>query len=134
MRLFDATSTYLYIFFAYALNALFLLFHSAKAPTSFHGPPDLLVLIPKVASMVFGVALSFASIRKTSSLIERVVLILTGALCCLFLVSVLSEVGFEWAGFPRSHSAFVIVSCAAAVLAGIRVFQLMRFSKDREAL
>jgi glucan phosphoethanolaminetransferase (alkaline phosphatase superfamily) len=134
MRLFDATSTYVYIFCAYALNALVLLLHTTKNPTSTLRSPDFLVLIPMIVGMVFGALLSFVSIRKTSSRIEKTVLILTGALCVLFLIGVLPKVGYEWANFPFSHAIFVIVSCIAAVLTGIRVFQLVRFSKENSAL
>jgi glucan phosphoethanolaminetransferase (alkaline phosphatase superfamily) len=134
MRLFDATSTYVYIFCAYALNALVLLLHTTKNPTSSHGSPDLLVLVPMILGMVFGALLSFVSIRKTSSRLEKTVLILTGVLCLLFLISVLPKAGYEWANFPFSHAIFVIVSCIAAVLTGIRVFQLVRFSKENNAL
>ncbi len=134
MRLFDATSTYVYIFCAYALNALVLLLHSTKGPISSHRTPDLLILVPMIAGMMFGALLSFVSIRKTSSLIEKGVLILTGVLCLLFLVSVLPEIGYEWANFPFSHAIFVIISCVAAVLVGIRVLQLVRFSRNSSAL
>lgn len=134
MRLFDATSTYVYIFCMYALNALFLLLHSTKSPISSHRSLDLLVLVPMVVGMMFGAFLSFVSIQKTSNIIEKAVLILTGILCLLFLISVLPQVGYEWANFPFSHAIFVIVSCVAAVLTGIRVFQLVRFSKENSAL
>jgi hypothetical protein len=134
MRLFRATSTYVYIFCAYALNALVLLLHSVRSPLSPHKPPDLLVLIPMVVGMAAGALFSFISIRSTTNLVEKTVLILTGVLCLLFLVSVLPEIGYEWASFPFSYAIFVIVSCAAAVLAGIRVLQLARSSEDRSAL
>jgi hypothetical protein len=130
MRLFDATSTYVYIFCAYALNALVLLFHSTKGSMSSHRPPDLLVLVPMIVGMMLGALLSFSSIRKTSNLIEKSVLILTGAICLLFLVGALPEIGYEWANFSFSHAAFVIVSCVAAVLVGVRVLQLVRFSRN----
>ena len=134
MRLFDATSTYVYIFCAYALNALFLLLHSTNSPMSSHRSPDFLVLVPMIVGMTFGASLSFVSTRKTSSMIEKTVLILTGVLCLLFLISVLPKAGYEWANFPFSHAIFVTVSCVAAVLTGIRVFQLVRFSKENSAL
>jgi hypothetical protein len=41
MRLFDATSTYVYIFCAYALNALVFLLHSRKGLLSSHQPQPL---------------------------------------------------------------------------------------------
>jgi hypothetical protein len=128
MQLFEKTNTYVYIFCAYTLNALLLLFHSMKGSLASHKPPDLLVLVPMILGMGSGVLLSFVFIRRTSSLVEKAVLILTGVLCLLFLVSVLAEIGYEWADFPFSHAIFVLVSCAAAVLAGIRVLQLARFS------
>jgi hypothetical protein len=134
MRLFDATSTYVYIFCAYALNALVLLLHSTKGPISSNRPPDLLVLVPMIVGMMFGALLSFVWIRKTSSLIEKSVLMLTGVLCLLFLVSVLPEIGYEWANFRFSHLIFIIVSCVAAVLVGIRALQLVRLSSNSSAL
>lgn|SRR5215469_1638012 len=134
MRLFDAKSTYVYIFCAYALNALFLLLHSPKVPTSSYESSNFLIVVPKIVGMIFGAVLSFASIRKTSSLIEKTVLILTGLLCLLVLASVLPKVGYEWANFSFSHSIFVIVSCVAAVLAGIRALQVLRLSGNNSAL
>jgi hypothetical protein len=133
MRLFDATSTYVYIFGAYALNSLFLLVH-LRSPASLHGPPSLVVLLPKAVGMICGVAITFASMRKTTSFIERIVLVLTGLLCVFVLVGVLPELGYRWAAFPFSRMLFVVISCLATVLVGIRVLQVVLLSGPRSAL
>jgi hypothetical protein len=134
MRLFKETSTYVYIFLAYALNALFLLLHSAKEPLASPKPPDLLVFIPMIVGMMAGAVMSFVSIRNTSIFVEKGVLILTGLLCLLFVISTLPRLGYGWAAFPFSRPLFIVISCVAAVLVGVRVLQLVRFSKDRSAL
>jgi hypothetical protein len=48
------------------------------------------------------------------------VLVLTGIICLLFLLNVISQLGSSWASFPFSHVVFVSISCAAALLAGWR--------------
>ena len=134
MRLFKATSTYVYIFCAYALNAIALLLHSERSSPSSHKPEDLLVLIPMIVCMMAGAIMSFVSIRNTSIVIEKCALILTGLLCLLFVISTLPGLGYEWAAFPFSRPLFIVISCAAAVLVGVRVLQVIRLSNDRSAL
>jgi hypothetical protein len=133
MRLFKATSTYVYIFCAYVLNAIVLLLHSVKSSPSSHNPADLLVLIPMIVGMLAGAVMSFFSIRHTSIFVEKSVLILTGLLCLLFVISTLPGLGYEWAAFPFSRPLFIVISCVAAVLVGARVLQLVCSSNDQGA-
>jgi hypothetical membrane protein len=84
--------------------------------------------------MLFVVIISFASIRSTSSTLEKVVLVLSGILCSLVLVGVLPELGYPWAVSPFANTLFVVVSCAVALLAGLRTIQIAtsRSSMDTE--
>lgn len=124
MRLFRAKSAYVYLFCVYALNALFLLFHTVKKHVPLHATP-LLIVVSQVIGMALLAVLAFWAIRRTSSGLEKCVLVLTGSICLLFVAGVLPEYGY---GLPISlhlHSVFVVTSCAAALLAGWRTLQIV---------
>jgi hypothetical protein len=124
MRLFKENKMYVYAFCVYALNALFLLLHSVGKSTPTHKLPAFSVLVPQCVCMLLIAVIAFAAIRKTSSAVEKTVLVLTGILCLLFLFNVVSQLGFSWASFPFSHVVFVSISCAAALLAGWRALEI----------
>jgi predicted neutral ceramidase superfamily lipid hydrolase len=131
MRLFRAKSTYVYLFCVYAINALFLLFHSVKKYAPLHATP-LLIAVSQVLGMVLLAVLAFFAIRRTSSGLEKCVLVLTGSICLLFVAGVLSEYGYSLPSPLHLHSAFVVTSCATALLAGWRTLQIMT-GKENEA-
>jgi hypothetical protein len=123
MRLFRAKSLYVYLFCVYALNALFLLFHTVSKHVPLQTTP-VLIVVSQVIGMVALAVLAFLAIRRTSSGLEKCLLILTGSICMLFVAGVLPEYGY---GLPMSlhlHSVFVVTNCATALLAGWRTLQI----------
>ncbi len=62
--------------------------------------------------------------RRTSSALEKSVLVLTSAICALFIASVGKSHGYNLPSLFYSHSLLVGVSCAAALLAGWRLFEV----------
>jgi hypothetical protein len=124
MRLFKENKIYAYAFCVYALNALFLLQHSVRKSTPTHKLPAFSVLVLQCICMLLIAVIAFAAIRKTSNAVEKTVLVLTGIICLLFLLNVISQLGFSWASFPFSHVVFVSISCAAALLAGWRALEV----------
>jgi hypothetical protein len=133
MRLFKENRIYFYAFCVYGLNAFFLLFHSIRGSTQIHRIPNLLVLILECICMLLIVVLALASIGRTTSLVEKTVLILTSGLCLLFLLKVMSELGLRWASLPFSHGVFVAISCATALLAGWRAVVVAREGPVQDA-
>lgn len=125
MRLFREKKIYVYVFCVYAITALFLLSPTVKKSVPAHRGALLSIVIPQVVGMsLLAVVVSFA-IRRTSNILEKCALILTGIICLLSVVSVFPKFGYD---LPRpliDHSVFVIVSCAAAVLAGWRMLQVV---------
>jgi len=124
MRLFRAKMTYVCVFCIYAINALFLLLHAAKKSIPTHRTPFVSIVLPQVIGMLLLAVLAFVAVRKTSSSVEKWVSVLTGIICLLFVAGVLSEFGYRLPSPLRLHTAFVALSCAAAVLAGWRMFQV----------
>lgn len=122
MRLFKAKSTYVYLFCVYAINALFLLFHTVNKHPPVHTTPPLIV-VSQVIGMVFLAALAFFAIQRTSIGLEKWALALTGSICLLFVAGVLPEYGLPSA--PHLHSVFVATSCATALLVGWRTLQIV---------
>lgn len=119
MRLFRAKSTYIYLFCVYALNAVFLLFHTVKNHAS-HTTP-LTIVVPQVIGMLLLAVVALVAIRRTSSVIEKSVLVLTSVICLLFIAGVAESNGCDLPAPLHSHSVFVAVSCVAALLAGWRL-------------
>jgi hypothetical protein len=127
MRLFKAKSIYVYASCVYALNALFLLWHSARGPAPINKTPPLLsVVAPQMVGMAFLAIVAFSYIRNTSSAIKKAVLFLTCLICVLFLHGSLSKFGFVGASIPAAYPVFMTASCAAAILAVWRTVQIMR--------
>jgi hypothetical protein len=124
MQLFRAKSTYVYLFCVYAINALFLLFHTVKKHAPLRTTPPLIV-VSQVISMVLLAAMAFFAIRRTSIGLEKCVLVLTGSICLLFVAGVLPEYGHGLPSALHLHSVFVATSCATALLAGWRTLQVV---------
>ncbi len=123
MQLFRAKSTYIYLFCVYAINAFVLLLHTAKKPPQMHPTPTLIV-VSQVIGMLFLATLAFLAIRRTSSELEKCVLVLTGGICLLSVAGRLPE----FYGLPSQlhlHSVFVVTSCTTALLAGWRTLQIV---------
>ncbi len=124
MRLFRAKSTYIYLFCVYAINAFVLLFHNAKKPPQAHPTPTLIV-VSQVIGMLFLATLAFLAIRRTSSRLEKCVLVLTVGICLLFVVGLLPEYGYGLPSQLHLHSVFVVTSCMTVFLAGWRTMQIV---------
>jgi hypothetical protein len=123
MRLFRAKSTYLYLFGVYAINALFLLFHNVKETAPLHTTP-LLIVVPQVTGMLLLAVIALMATQKTSSVLEKIILVLTSVICALFIASVVKARGYNMPSPLYSHSLFVAVSCVAALLAGWRLLDV----------
>lgn len=125
MRLFRAKSTYIYLSCVYAINALFLLFHTVKKHAELHTATPLLIVISQVIGMLLLAVVAFVAVRSTSSRLEKCVLVLTGGICLLFVAGVFPEYGYGLPSLLRLHSVFVVTSCATALLAGWRTLQIV---------
>jgi 4-amino-4-deoxy-L-arabinose transferase-like glycosyltransferase len=122
MRLFKGKGTYIFVFCVYAVNALFLLFHTVKTPP-LH-TTSLTIVVPQVIGMSLLAVIALVAIRRTSSAIERGVLVLTSVICALFVARVAESNGCDLPALLYSHSVFVVVSCVAALLAGWRLLEV----------
>jgi hypothetical protein len=125
MRLFKEKGTYVYVFCVYAINALFLVSHAMKKSAPTHKSPLLFIVIPQVIGMLLLAVVASFSTRRTSNALEKCILILTSIICVLFVASVFSTLGYDVPRFLVSYSAFVVVSCAAALLAGWRTVEIV---------
>jgi hypothetical protein len=125
MRLFRAKSTYTYLFCVYAINAVFLLFHTVKNHAAPFHPTPWTIVVPQVVGMLVLGVMALVAIRRTSSVIEKSVLFLTTVICLLFIAGVAESHGIELPAPLHSHSAFVGASCITAVLAGWRLLEVV---------
>ena len=133
MRLFTGKKMYVYIFCVYAITVFFLLPHPAKKSVPTHGGGVLLwIVLPQVIGMSFLAVLALLGTRRTSNILERCALILTGIICLLSVLSVFPKFGYD---VPRSlidHSVFLAVSCAAALLTGWRMLQIVTDKRNEQ--
>jgi Gpi18-like mannosyltransferase len=123
MRLFRSKGTYIYLVCVYAINALFLLFHAVRKQAPLQTTP-LLTVVPQVIGMLLIAVIVLMAMRRTSSVLEKSVLVLTSAICVLFIASVVKSHGYNLPSPLYSHSVFVAVSCGAALLAGWRLLEV----------
>lgn len=132
MRLFKAKRLYIYVFCVYAINALFLLFHYGKKSAPTDGAVGLSIVVPQVIGMLFVALVASLATRRTSSILERCILILTSIICLLFVASVLPKFGYNPPSPLRDYSIFAAVSCLTALLAGWRMLQLVMSDKGND--
>jgi hypothetical protein len=124
VRVFDSVRTYVFAFCVYLLVALektyALVNRTSFRPRSEAGGTDVFLILVTICCFVYLVGL----LRKTSSGIERAVLVLTEALCVLELTHLLAKLGAAWATIPNDQFVIAIIHFGATILVGIRVFQV----------
>jgi len=129
MQIFKTTRGYALVFCAYAFIALATLhnlFRKSGAPIT-HSPFS--TQLPAIVGMLCCAIVLPGLLRKTSNSLERVVLVLTEAICLLWLANVLPKVGLAWAAIPHEHYFSAILVCAVTLLAGVRVLEVVRQPK-----
>jgi hypothetical protein len=132
MRLFKEQKMYIYVFCVYAITVLFLLSHTVKKSVPAHGGALLSIVIPQVIGMSFLAVIATLATRKTSNILEKCALILTGIICLLSVVSVFPKFGYDVPKPLIDHSVFVAVSCVVAVLAGWRMLQVVTDKRNEQ--
>jgi len=126
MRLFKDRSTYVYASCVYAANALFLALHTAKKTALAPGGPPFSIVVPQVIGMSLLAIIAWIATRRTSSVLERCVLTLTGIICLLSVASAVRKFDINVSPMLIDHSVFVVVSWAAAFLAAWRTVQVWK--------
>jgi hypothetical protein len=126
MQLFDSAKIYLFIFGVLALIAMEKLrqltggkVHPGTAGLSIS--TILLVLITLFMAAYLPVLLG-----KISNRIEQLGIVLTEVLCVLWLAELLAGLGVGWASVPYDLLISALLYCAVAILAGVRVIQVLR--------
>jgi len=132
MRLFKEKKMYVYVFCVYAITALFLLLHTVKKSVPVHRDALLSIVIPQVIGMSLLAVMASLATRRTSNILEKCALVLTGIVCVLSVVSVFPKFGYDVPTLLIDHSVFVTVSCAAAVLAGWRMLQVVTEKRNEQ--
>jgi hypothetical protein len=124
MRIFKSTSNYVIAFFAYGMSALL----------SFHRSPQKSLSVPRADAFIcfsqvvvsFCVALLFISLmRRTTYGIEKAALALTGVYFIFYSLSTLQTFGYLPPLFSSTHPIFVIITCLSAIVAGVRMVQVL---------
>ena len=125
MRLFQDKKMYIYIFCAYAMIVLSLLPHTARRSAPTHEGAVLSIVIPQTIGMSLLALLASLAVCKTTNILEKWALILTAIICLLSVVSVFPKFGYSVPGLLIDHFAFLTVSCAATILVGWRMLQVV---------
>lgn len=123
---------YVYVFCVYAITALFLLSHTVKRSVPAHRGALFSIVIPQVIGMSLLAVMASVATRRTSNILEKCALVLTGIICLLSVVSVFPKFGYDVPGPLIDHSVFVTISCAAAVLAGWRMVQVVTDKRNEQ--
>lgn len=122
MQIFKTSRAYALVFCGYTLVAVAAVHSLLRSP----GPPvahsPLSTQIAAIVGMLCCAIVLPGLLRKTTSVLERLALVLTEAVCLLWLVNVLPKIGLAWASIPHERYFSAILVCAAALLAGIRLF------------
>jgi hypothetical protein len=126
MRLFNDRSTYVYASCVYVTNAVFLACHTTKKaiPAAMGSPFS--IVVPQVIGMSFLAIISWLAIRRTSSILERCVLVLTGLVSALSVTSALRKFGLNVPPMLVDHLLFVVLSWAAALLTLWRTLEVWK--------
>jgi hypothetical protein len=131
MRLFHDRKLYAYAFCAYVINALLVSYQGHKLETVGRRPL-LSIVVPQIIGMLFLALLASVATRRTSSILEKSILILTAMICLLSVASVLPKFNYDLPKFLIQHLVFVIASYALAMLSGWRMTQVLTRKRGSE--
>jgi hypothetical protein len=124
MRLFKSPGNYVVAFLACAACALLSFHHPVRAtPSTLR--VDKLVCFSQVLGSFCVAFLFFKMMKKTTYIIEKTALALSGAYFVLYLLSVLQTFGYLPRGLSSNRPIFVTITGSLAVLAGLRLFQVL---------
>jgi hypothetical protein len=126
MQLFDSAKMYVFVFCAYALFALLMLYEAIwgvdVVPTASFVVQDYM---DGLATLFIAVYLPVL-VRKTSNSIEIAVIVLTEVMCVIAFARLLAKFGITWAIIPYERNVMTVFQCIAAALAGVRTFAVVR--------
>jgi ABC-type glycerol-3-phosphate transport system permease component len=78
-----------------------------------------------IIGSLFCVAFMVSVMQKTTSFLERSILIGIIAVCFLWFLRILAAYGVSWLQFPESFAISTFIAVAATVLVGARAVQVM---------
>lgn len=128
MKLFKNARTYVLAFSVYVLLALLSLRHSTHKVPDVHRV-DQVVQISQLVGSGFIVVVFLGLTRKTSSLLEKIILAVSAMYFVLFFLEVLHKCGWV-AAIPWDHAISNGILCIATAVAGVRMLQVLVFRKE----
>jgi hypothetical protein len=129
MQIFETIRAYVLAFCAYAFVALATVHNLFRSTGPSVTPSPFSIQFPAIVGMLCCAIVLPGLLRKTTNTLEKVVLILTEAVCLLWLANMLPKIGLAWAAIPHEPSFSALLVSAAAVLVGVRLFEVMRQRK-----
>lgn len=131
MTIFESLHAYAITLGVYFVSSLYM-FHavtkraSAASSISATRHPSVVNLLVALFCVVF-----FLSVLKRSSiLLERVVMVISSLFFILWALSILSAYGYGWAAIPRNMTVCLGVSVLATILVAIRTLQLFMGTRE----
>jgi hypothetical protein len=132
MQLFDSAKMYVFVFFlsAFFLAAkLHLLINGQVQPsTTGLGVKDAVNALITICFAAYSVEL----LRKLTSRIEQVAVVLYVGSCILWLVNLLAKLGIAWAPIPHSLLVSAAIYSSITALAGVRTLQVLFHPKPAQ--
>lgn len=132
MRILKTTRSYVLVFSAYAFYALVTLRNVFRSGNHSLVRPPLWFQIPATLGMAICATALLDLLRKTTNRFEKTAIVLTEAVCVLWLAGVLPWIGLSWAAIPYERYLYAILASASATVVGIRLVQVLRRRETNE--
>lgn len=132
MRLLKRPSQYVLALCAYLANAVHESYTSIHRTVSLQRhAADFGAVLPLLIGVSLVILLIPTALRHTSSLVEKTVVIATGALLVLCILGYLHVLGVHWAVLPHGGLIFLIASWLATILAAVLTLEVFKGEHSR---
>jgi hypothetical protein len=137
MTIFETLRAYAIALGLYILSSLYMLHAVTKraSPSSSsatHHPSVVNLLVA-----LFCVIFFFSVLKRSSNVLEKIVMVVSSLFFVLWALSILSEYGYAWATVPQNSMVSLGVCVLATILVAVRTLQLVtgdRHHSQREPL
>ena len=121
--LFPSVRQYAAAFTLLLINAIFVS-SAASRPHQDTATGSMVISIAMTVGMLCCSLALLDALKRTSNKVEIGCILMLELLCVLFLIEAPSRFTSSWPRLSFTHLLFAIISCAVAVIAGIRLAQV----------
>jgi hypothetical protein len=125
MTIFESLRAYAIALGVYFLSSLYMLHAvtkraSASSSSATHHPSVVNLLVA-----LFCVVFFLSVLKRSSNILEKVVMVVSSLFFALWVLSILSAYGYGWAAVPQNMMVSVAVCVLATILVAVRTLQLV---------